>query len=232
MAGELILTLDTSTTAGSVALCRGERLLAEILVDSLANHSDRLLQHVQQLLMEQQCELAEIDAFAVTDGPGSFTGLRVGVAAAKGLARACNRPLFGVSTLHALAASLLWVKLPVCALIDARKKEVYTATFMTSDGSPDLIDEPPRVISPRHLLEQMVEPAIFVGSGAILYRELITDRFGDLASFAPWPLHTLRASSAAPLALQQLRMGASGDPQRLLPRYIRPSEAEIAQKKH
>ena len=112
MAGELILTLDTSTTARSVALCQGERLLAEILVDSSANHSDQLLQHVQQLLTEQQCELAEIDAFAVTDGPGSFTGLRVGVAAAKGLARACHRPLFGVSTLHALAASLLWVTLP------------------------------------------------------------------------------------------------------------------------
>lgn len=230
MAGELILTLDTSTTARSVALCQGERLLAEILVDSSANHSDQLLQHVQQLLTEQQCELAEIDAFAVTDGPGSFTGLRVGVAAAKGLARACHRPLFGVSTLHALAASLLWVTLPVCALVDARKKEVYTATFTTSDGSLDLMDEP-RVISPLQLLEQMVEPAIFVGSGAILYRELIIDRFGDLASFAPWPLHTLRASCAAPLALQQLRMGVPGDPQRLLPRYIRPSEAEIAQKK-
>ena len=230
MAGELILTIDTSTTAGSVALCRGEQLLAEIVIDSLSNHSDRLLIHVQQLLTEQQCELAAIDAFAVIDGPGSFTGLRVGVAAAKGLARACNRPLYGISSLHTLAAALPYATLPVCALLDARKKEVYTATFSTAKGSPALLDEP-RAITPQRLLETMAAPALFIGSGAILYRDLIVERFGVLAAFAPWPLHTPRASSAAPLALQLLRSGAEGDPEQLLPRYIRPSEAEIAQKK-
>ena len=230
MASELILTLDTSTTAGSVALSRGECLLAEIVVDSLANHSDRLLLQVQLLLTEQQCELAEIDAFAVIDGPGSFTGLRVGVAAAKGLARACNRPLFGVSTLHALAGALPYASLPVCALLDARKKEVYTATFSTADGSPALLDEP-RAISPQRLLENMVAPALFIGSGAVLYHSLITERFGALAAFAPWPTHTPRASCAAPIALELLQSGAAGDPERLLPRYIRPSEAEIAQQK-
>ena len=230
MTEELLLILDTATTAGSVALCCGERLLAEIVVDSLANHSDKLLLHVQQILQEQQCELSAIAAFAVIDGPGSFTGLRVGVAAAKGLARACHRPLFGVSSLHLLAAALPFVTLPVCALLDARKKEVYAATFSTANGSPCLLDEP-RVLSPQRLLAEMTEPALFVGSGALLYRELIVERFGALATFAPWPLHTPRASSAAPLVLQQLRAGAQGDPELLLPRYIRPSEAEIAQKK-
>ena len=136
MTSEFLLILDTSTTVGSVALCRGERLLAEIVVDSLASHSDKLLLHVQQILAEQQCALAEIAAFAVIDGPGSFTGLRVGVAAAKGLARACHRPLFGVSSLHTLAGALPYVTLPVCALLDARKKEVYAATFSTAAGSP------------------------------------------------------------------------------------------------
>jgi tRNA threonylcarbamoyladenosine biosynthesis protein TsaB len=226
----LILILDTSTTAGSVALCRGERLLAEIVVDSLANHSDKLLLHVEQILAEQQCALAEIAAFAVIDGPGSFTGLRVGVAAAKGLARACQRPLFGVSSLHLLAGALPCVTLPVCALLDARKKEVYAATFSTVTGTPLLQDEP-RVLPPQRLLVEMTAPALFVGSGAVLYRELIEARFGELASFAPWPLHTPRASSAAPQVLQQLRAGAMGDPEQLLPRYIRPSEAEIAQLK-
>jgi tRNA threonylcarbamoyladenosine biosynthesis protein TsaB len=226
----LFLILDTSTMAGSVALCCGERLLAEIVVDSLASHSDKLLLHVEQILAEQQCPLAEIAAFAVIDGPGSFTGLRVGVAAAKGLARACHRPLFGVSSLHLLAGALPCVTLPVCALLDARKKEVYAATFSTADGSPCLLDEP-HVLSPQRLLAEMTVPALFVGSGALLYRDLIDARFGAQATLAPGPLHTPRASSAAPLVLQQLRAGATGDPELLLPRYIRPSEAEIAQQK-
>lgn len=230
MANELILILDTSTTAGSVALCCGERLLAEIVVDSLASHSDQLLLHVQQILKEQQCALAEIAAFAVIDGPGSFTGLRVGVAAAKGLARACHRPLFGVSSLQLLAAALPYATLPVCALLDARKKEVYAATFSTTKGSPSLLDEP-CVLPPQQLLAEMTAPALFVGSGAVLYRDLIVARFGALAAFAPWPLHTPRASSAAPLVLQLLRDETKGDPKELLPRYIRPSEAEIALKK-
>lgn len=230
MASEFILTIDTSTTAGSVALCRGERLLAEIVVDSLANHSDQLLLQVQELLSLQQCELAEVDAFAVIDGPGSFTGLRVGVAAAKGLARACNRPLYGISTLEALAGALPYATLPVCTLLDARKKEVYAATFSTSDGFPCLFDEP-RAITPQRLLEMMTGPALFIGSGAVLYRDLIIERFGVLAAFAPWPLHTPRASCAASVALQLFRSGLEGDPERLLPRYVRPSEAEIAQQK-
>lgn len=230
MAGELILTIDTSTTSGSIALCRGERLLAEIIVDSLANHSDRLLLHVEQVLREQRSELAAIDAFAVINGPGSFTGLRVGVAAAKGLAQACNRPLFGISSLHTLAGALPYASLPVCALLDARKKEVYVATFSTVSGFPCLIDEP-RAASPRKVLEEMTAPALFVGSGAVLYRDLIVERFTTLAVFAPWPSHVPRASFAAPLALQQLRDGVNGDPEQLLPLYIRPSEAEIAQQK-
>jgi tRNA threonylcarbamoyladenosine biosynthesis protein TsaB len=213
-----------------VALCRGERLLAEIVVDSLVSHSDKLLLHVQQILTEQQCPLAEIAAFAVIDGPGSFTGLRVGVAAAKGLARACHRPLFGVSSLHLLAGALPYATLPVCALLDARKKEVYAATFSTETGSPVLLDEP-RVLPPQRLLAEMTAPALFVGSGAVLYRDLIVERFGPLATFAPWPLHTPRASSAEPLVLQQLRDGANGLPELLLPRYIRPSEAEISHQK-
>lgn len=230
MPGELILILDTATTAGSVALSRGEKLLAEIVVDSLANHSDHLLQQVERILAEQQCSLAEISAFAVIDGPGSFTGLRVGVAAAKGLARACQRPLFGLSSLQLLAAALPFATLPVCALIDARKKEVYAATFTTVTGYPVLLDQP-GVLPPQRFLAEMTAPALFVGSGAVLYRQLIVERFGPLATFAPWPLHTPRASSAAPYILQRLQAGEGGDAALLLPRYIRPSDAEIAQQK-
>lgn len=230
MSEELILILDTATTAGSVALCRGERLLAEMVVDSSLSHSDQLLQQVERILADQQRSLAEISAFGVIDGPGSFTGLRVGVAAAKGLARACQRPLYGFSALQLLAAALPFATLPVCALIDARKKEVYAATFSTATGSPVLLDQP-GVLPPQRFLETMTAPALFIGNGAVLYRDLIIARFGPLATFAPWPLHTPRASSAAPHILQRLRAGEKGDAALLLPRYIRPSDAEIAQQK-
>lgn len=230
MSDALLLAIDTSTTSGSVALCRGELLLAEILIDSPANHSDRLLLLIEQILSELRCDLSQIDAFAVVDGPGSFTGLRIGVTAAKGLAWACQRPLFGVSSLQVLASTLPYALLPVCTLLDARKNEVYAATFSTMNGSPVLLNEP-RAVSPQRLLAEMDSPAIFVGSGALLYRELINNCFGSLTRFAPFNLHTPRASCAAQIAMKHLSSGKDGDPLRLLPRYIRPSDAEIAQQK-
>lgn len=225
MAGELLLTLDTATTAGSVALSRGEQLLGEVLIDTVATHSDRLLIQARQLLSDLGCELAEVDAFAVVDGPGSFTGLRVGIATAKGLAVACHRPLLGVSTLETLAAALPFCPLPVCALLDARKQEVYAATFDTSGGAPRPLDQP-RAVSPQRLLEEIVTPTLFVGSGALAYASLLREQLGDRACFAPWPLHTPRASWAASVALPRLRAGESTNPALLLPRYLRLAEAE------
>lgn len=230
MAGEMILVIDTSTTAGSIALCCGERLLAEIVVDSLSNHSDRLLLHVDQVLREIGCELSDIDAFAVIDGPGAFTGLRVGVTVAKGLARATRRPLYGISSLHMLAGGVPCASLPVCALLDARKHEVYTATFTTTTRGVCQLDEP-RAVSPQTLLEEISVPTLFVGSGALLYRDLIKERLGPLAEFAPWSCHTPRASSVASIALDRLLSGVKGDPELLVPRYLRLSEAEIARQK-
>lgn len=228
MADELLLTIDTATSAGSVALSRGERLLGEIVIDADATHGDRILVSAQRLLADLGLDIAEIDAFAVVDGPGSFTGLRVGVATAKGLASACDRPLLGVSTLEALAQSLPFCTLPVCALLDARKKEVYAATFATSDGRLRPLDTA-RALPPRQLLASIAAPTLFVGSGALAYGELIRECLGAQAAFAPWPLHTPRASNAALVALERLRCGASGNAGALLPRYLRQSEAELSQ---
>lgn len=226
MAGSLLLTLDTATTAGSVALSRGEQLLGEVLTDTVATHSDRLLIQARQLLTDLGVELMAVDAIAVVNGPGSFTGLRVGIATAKGLAVACRCPLIGVSSLEALAASLPFSPVPVCALLDARKKEVYAACFDTSYGMLHPLDEP-RAVTPEQLLATLAAPTLFVGSGAVAYAELIRHRLGSHALFAPWPLHTPRASCAASVALQRLRCGKEHSPASLLPRYLRPSEAEL-----
>jgi tRNA threonylcarbamoyladenosine biosynthesis protein TsaB len=223
---ELILTLDTSTPAGSVALNRGETLLGEVLLHLKGTHTDHLLGSVQWLLAEAGLTVDQLDAFGAVIGPGSFTGLRVGVATVKGLAYAAGKPVVAVSSLATLAVQVPGARCPVCALIDARKKEVYAGLFACREVGPELLSRE-RVLSPEKLLTGLSGEVLFVGSGAVLYQSLIRHRLGNQALFAPWPLHVPRASSAAMLALAGLRAGRGVSPQELMPCYIRPSEAEL-----
>lgn len=226
--GELLLTLDTATSAGSVAVSRGERLLGEVLLDSPLTHSDRLLLTLRQLLTDLGLALAEVDAFGVVRGPGAFTGLRVGLATAKGLALATGKPVVGVSALATLALAAPHAPWPVCALLDARKQEVYAGLFSTRGGEPQPLGEE-AVVPPERLLERLDGPTLFVGSGVAPYRTLIVRRLGAQAHFLPWAAQTPRASQAAVLALAALRRGEGGDAASLLPRYLRLSEAELAE---
>jgi tRNA threonylcarbamoyladenosine biosynthesis protein TsaB len=224
---EVLLTIDTSTRAGSVAVSRGAALLGEILVEAESTHSDRLLVSVEQLLGDLALSLADCDAFAVVHGPGSFTGLRVGIATAKGLALGTGKPLLGVSSLATLAMAAPHSRYPVCALLDARKQEVYAGLFSWGGGLPQLLGAE-AALSPERLLDGLHDETLFVGSGAVCYRTLIARRLGPRAHFLPWPLHAPRASLAAALALEQLRRGEGAGPECLQPRYLRLSEAEIA----
>lgn len=223
---ELILTVDTSTPAGSVALSRGETLLGEVLLHLKGTHTDRLLGSVQWLLSEAGLTVGEIDAFGAVVGPGSFTGLRVGVATVKGLAYAAGKPVVPVSSLAALAMQTAGCCCPVCALIDARKKEVYAGLFAWREDGPALVGAE-RVLPPETLLSDLSGEVLFVGSGAVLYQSLIRRCLGERAHFSPWALQAPRASCAAVLALSGLRAGRGVPSQALIPRYIRPSEAEL-----
>lgn len=224
---ELLLTLDTATRAGSVAVTRGETLLGEILIEAESTHSDRLLVSVEQLLGDLSLTLADCDAFAVVHGPGSFTGLRVGIATAKGLALATGKPLVGVSSLATLAMAAPFSRYPVCALLDARKQEVYAGLFAWQGGVPHPLAAE-AALAPDRLLDQLHEETLFVGSGALCYRTLIVRRLGARAHFLPWPQHTPRAALAAALALEALRRGEGGGAECVVPRYLRLAEAEIA----
>ncbi|WP_305041214.1 tRNA (adenosine(37)-N6)-threonylcarbamoyltransferase complex dimerization subunit type 1 TsaB [Geoalkalibacter sp.] len=222
-----LLAIDTATSAGSVALCRDETLLGEILFNVRGTHSERLMATVRQLLVETGLSLAEVDAFAVVHGPGSFTGLRVGMASAQGLALATGRPVIGVSSLQVLAMNLGEAQMPVCALLDARKQEVYAGLFRMRRQHPQPLG-PEQVIAPAKLLPRLEGPLLFVGEGARVYRVLIEAHFGAQAHFAPWPLNLPRASMAAALALERLRLAEDTGPHALKPAYIRASEAEIS----
>lgn len=224
---ERLLLVDTATPTGSVAVSQGEKLLGEIVLSGPANHTDHLLGNIDELLRGVGLALGDMDGFAVVLGPGSFTGLRVGVASIKGLALATGKPVVGVSSLAALAWRLPFTALPVCPLLDARKGEVYAALYQwTGDEFSTLL--PPCVLPPARWLDRLSGDLLFIGDGAQSYRGLIEERLGGRARFAPWPAHACRASNGLVPALKMLRRGEHMALERLVPTYIRPSEAELA----
>jgi tRNA threonylcarbamoyladenosine biosynthesis protein TsaB len=221
-----LLTIDTSTTACSVALTRDGALVSEYLVCQGKTLSSRLIDAVDLLLREAGLTPIELDGFGVALGPGSFTGLRVGIATVKGLALATGKPVAGFSSLAMLAMNLPWATYPVCPMYDARKKEVYAGLYECRDAPRPL--SPDCVLPPEAFLDRITGPVIFVGEGAVRYRDVIINRLGDRALLAPATADFPRASAGAVLAAAAFGRGDTVSPELLLPVYIRPSEAEIA----
>jgi len=221
-----LLTIQTATPAGSVALTIGEHLLGELLLDVRRTHGSWLLGAVDQLLKAAGMTVADLDGFGVTVGPGSFTGLRVGLATIKGLAMATGKPIAGVSTLQTLAMQAPHAALPLCALLDARKQEVYAGHFLWQAGWPQPAGTE-QVLSPELLLAGIAETTLFVGDGATVYRTLIARQVGARAHFLPDAYAPPRAAHAALLATRAFAAGAALPPAEINPLYIRPSEAEM-----
>jgi tRNA threonylcarbamoyladenosine biosynthesis protein TsaB len=223
---EVLLGFDTSTPAASVAVSRAGVLLGEIMVNVRIPHSDRLLCLVEQLLSNCGLSMREVDALALAVGPGSFTGLRVGMATVKGLSLATGKPIAAVSSLRMLAMQAPCGHLPVCSLFDARKKQVYAGLFHWQNGLPQAM-HPEVVVSPQELLATLSEPTIFVGDGAQLYRDLIVERLAGQAHFLPFSHQQPRAAHLLPLAAHDLGQGRVVSLTELIPHYIRRSEAEM-----
>lgn len=223
----ITLCIETATARVGVALTRDGRLLAETLLDAPGGLQNRLLLPVlQQLLSDCRLTLDQIDLFACAVGPGSFTGIRTGIAAVQGLALAHDKPCLGISTLAMLAMNLSGASYPVCTLLDARKNEVYGACFRVADLPEPLFAE--TVAPPARILASLTGPTLFAGDGALQYRSLITATLGPNALFTspvqavPRPAHGCRLAEAAFAAGNGLR------PEQLLPVYLRPSEAELS----
>ncbi|PLY03670.1 MAG: tRNA (adenosine(37)-N6)-threonylcarbamoyltransferase complex dimerization subunit type 1 TsaB [Desulfuromonas sp.] len=227
---EVLLTLATATRTASVALTAGEELLAEVTFNPPTTQSEVLLPAVEQALSGVNLDIDSVDAIAVVVGPGAFTGLRVGVATAKGLALATGKPLIGISSLEALAMQVPDVALPVCALLDARKGEVYAGHFEWQSGMPQA-SKPEEVVDPELLLQAVSGNTLFVGDGSEFYRTLIIRKLGQRALFAPASASVLRAGSVARIALRKFRNGDTVLPENLNPVYISPSDAEINEKR-
>ncbi len=221
-----ILALDSSSMSGSVALSCGSVPVAEVFLQIGKTHSEILLDQIDQLLSRAGWAPADLDLLAVVTGPGSFTGLRIGVATVKGLAQALNKPVVGVSSLQAVAMNLPLVQTPVCAFLDARKKEVYTQIFNWREDRPEAQAQA-RVLPPDVVLGEISGTIAFVGSGVPLYCGEIVSRLADRALFPPPCAHQIRASQVAWLALRQCSGRSFLQPAELVPTYIRPSDAEL-----
>ncbi|MDY6954688.1 MAG: tRNA (adenosine(37)-N6)-threonylcarbamoyltransferase complex dimerization subunit type 1 TsaB [Thermodesulfobacteriota bacterium] len=222
-----ILAIDTSTRAGSVALLEDETAVAELQVSSSETHAKRLMTVIDGTLDLAGLGLEALDAFAVTRGPGSFTGLRIGISAVKGFAFATGKPVAGVSTLDALAHPFSWFPGLICPLLDARKGEVYAALYRGgARGSLEKVVSD-CAVRPKDWLEGLEGACLFVGDGAVAYGAMIEEVVGRRATFAPFYLQAPRASVVGALGLEQIKRGETCDASALVPLYIRKSDAEI-----
>lgn len=222
----LLLVLENSTMCGSVALVTGNQCLAEYSLESRLTHSKRLLGVVDILMNDCRVGWDDLDAIAVSLGPGSFTGLRICLATAKGLALAAGLPLLGIPSLDGLAAQLPFSSHPVCALLDARKKEVYAAFYRNNIGKSERISDY-MAVSPEKLVEMIKEPVILVGDGVELYRDLFKERLGKNALFVPLQIFQTRAAAIGLSAIGKWLNKDFLDTSAAVPIYVRPSDAEI-----
>jgi tRNA threonylcarbamoyladenosine biosynthesis protein TsaB len=224
----LILALETATMCGSVALIEEDRCVAEFSLQSGETHSRRLLAGVDWLLKETGIKKESIDAVAVSLGPGSFTGLRIGLATAKGLAIASGAKLIGVRTLDGLAAQFFaTVDTLICPVLDARKKEVYFGFYRCdNDGIPRPQGEC-QVVTPEALCEKIEGPVIMLGDGLNVYGHIFEERLAGRLKIAPSGIYFPRATAIGLLAHSKWQVEDYLDPAIAGPIYIRPSEAEL-----
>lgn len=221
----ILLAVDTATTSCSVALFKDEGLLAETVYTAGKTHSRHLLSMIHGLLETCRIGSADIGGIAVTRGPGTFTGLRIGLSTVKGLAAAIRVPVVGVSSLAALAFPLHLLDAPVVAMIDARRGEVYYARY--GAGSVDAGGGAPvSVGDPEAAAAVLPEHAILVGSGAVLYRDVFESRCPHIR-FADPTQHVIRAASVGRLASVRFKAQDVDSIETLIPDYIRKSDAQI-----
>lgn len=219
----LVLAIDTASKTGGCALLKDGELWGEVLLGVDTTHSRRLMASLDFML--GQCGVAkkDLEGLAVNLGPGYFTGLRIGLASAQGLALGLDIPVWGASSLKLLAAGLLGARGLIWSVADARRGLVYAAPFEASAGGLTRLDED-AAMSPKRLAGLIEAPALLVGDGARLYSDELC---GPRVELAPAAGDHTRPGLLALLGEQALTAGQGLAPEELRPRYVRPSDAEV-----
>ena len=223
----LILAFETSAKAASVALTENGKLLGESYQNTGLTHSQTLMVMAEDLLKQCGKAVSDLSAVAVAEGPGSFTGVRIGVAAAKGLSWGGQLPCYGISTLEAMAVSLGAYQGYVCACMDARRNQVYNAVFYVNRGQLERVS-PDRAIALNELsgeLKALEGPIFLVGDGSSLTHRTLAAEIPGLVLPPEHRMHQ-RAVGVAILAEQKASAGQSGNGAALQPNYLRLSQAE------
>lgn len=229
-----ILALDSSGLVASVAVVEEEdglgNLLAEYTVNYKKTHSQTLLPMLDEIVKMIELDLEDIDAIAVAAGPGSFTGLRIGSATAKGLGLALGKPLVAVPTVDALAYNLYGTERVICPLMDARRNQVYTGIYEFGENRLEAI-LPQTVVGIQEIAEKLCalgREVIFLGDGVVVHRRALAENLmaGQKFSFAPAHLNKQRAGAVGALALQYAKEGKFETAAEHQPDYLRLSQAE------
>lgn len=225
------LAVDTSTATAGIAVADENGLLAEFLLKDKKTHSQKLVPMMKEVLESLKLDLSDIDVFAAVTGPGSFTGLRIGVTTIKTMAYALKKPVVGIPSLDALAnAAVVPDDALVCPIMDARNSQVYTALYKPRNGlMANLSGYMGLHIS--ELVKQIGEKyaganVMFAGDGVLLHRDFLKIQLKERCSFMPPFTYQMMAAPAAQLALALHARGESTDCAGLVPFYLRPSQAE------
>lgn len=227
-----VLAFDSTATSASVALIDDDKLTGEFFINTKLTHSQTLVPMAENLLNNTQISLSDVDVLAVNCGPGSFTGVRIGVAAVKGMAMALNKPCVAVSTLESMAYNLQHIDCIAVCVMDARCNQVYNANFSISDSNIERIC-PDRALSIDELIsdiEKYDRRIILVGDGARLCYEKMRDKLEN-AELSAEALRYQRASSTAFIALKKYQKGEYVSANDLMPYYLRLPQAQRELKK-
>jgi tRNA threonylcarbamoyladenosine biosynthesis protein TsaB len=221
-----ILAVDTSTSTCTVGVANADGILAESVGSNGQTHARQLMGMIHSTLTDSGIPVQEIDGFAVVTGPGTFTGLRIGIGTIKGLAYALSRPVIGVNSLAALAAQADLPTKFVCPVMDARRSEVYYGLYVFEEGEPAQVGKH-GVVPPLELAKSIRASCQFIGKGARLYRETFEAALGSLSQFSHPCRDTIRAETIARLALKRFQKNETQKLPAVVPYYIRRSDAEL-----
>ena len=223
-----ILALDSSGLVASVAIVEEEQTVAEYTVNYKKTHSQTLLPMLDEIVKMTDMDLQSIDAIAVAGGPGSFTGLRIGSATAKGLGLALNKPLIHIPTLEGMAYNLYGSSAVICPIMDARRKQVYTGIYRFEEGELKVLEDQTAIAVEELIqkLNEMGEEVVFLGDGVPVYADCLREGLSIPFTFAPANMNRQRASSVGLLGIEYLKQGKTESAREHEPNYLRVSQAE------
>ena len=222
----IVLSMDSSSLVTTVALLKDEHLLGEFTLNFKREHSVILMEKIEMLINDWNIDISEVDGFVVSKGPGSFTGLRIGMATVKGLSMGSNKPYLSISSLDALAYSLINFDGIICPIMDALRDSVFTCMYKSSNGElSKIIDYSALSLDELvEILQEKDKSVIFTGDGVYKYKEYLLEKLPN-AKFAPNHLSVVKASALGELGMELLRQGQCDDINSS-PLYLKKPQAE------